>query len=402
MKFSKLSQLILVSSIGLLVATLFSACAITTIDYVFVASSSGIQTFDADASSGALRIGGSTVTTGVNSPVSLAVTPNFDNLYVANAGDKTIVHFDIGLTAGLTQKDTVTLGTTPVSITVNAAGTYLYVVSGTTSATLTSYPLAADGTIGTATSVVLSLPGYTTDTLVPTGVAVLANNAAVYVSLYDQSAYNPNCTLVPPATSCTTSLANPGWIYGFNVASSGALTPATNSPYQAGVKPSALAADPTNRFVYATDYAQNQMIGYTILNTSTLNFMTSGPFRTGDQPSAIAIDPRGLFIYVTNKLDSSVLAYSINLATGTPTSSVNVTGSQVNATDTQPVAVIVDSSLGQFVYTANYLGNSISGFKLNSTSGALTAAQATPYPTGSQPTALVSIPRGNHVVQAVE
>ncbi len=394
MKFSKLSQLLLVSSIGLLVATLFSACAITTIDYVFVASSSGIETFDADATSGALRIGGPAVTTGVSSPVALAVTPNYQNLYVANAGDKTIVHFAIGLTAGLTQKDKVTLGTTPVAITVNAAGSYLYVVSGTTSATLTSYPLSSDGSIGTATSVVLSLPGYAGDTLVPTGVAVLANNAAVYVTLFDQSAYNPN--------GSTTSLANPGWIFGFNVGSGGALTAAVNSPYQAGVKPSALAADPTNRFVYATDFAQNQMIGYTILNGSTLNFMTSGPFRTGDQPSAIVVDPRGLFIYVTNKLNSSVLAYSITLATGTPSSSVNVTGSQVNATDTQPVAVIVDPSLGRFVYTANYLGNSLSGFKLDSTSGALSATQATPYPTGSKPTALVSIPRGNHAVQAVE
>jgi 6-phosphogluconolactonase (cycloisomerase 2 family) len=393
MKFSKLSQLLLVSSIGLLVASLFTACAITTIDYVFVASSSGIETFDADASSGALRTGGAAVTSGVNSPVALAVTPNYQSLYVANAGNKTVVHFAIGMTAGLTQKDTVTLGTTPVSITVNAAGTYLYVVSGTASATLTEYPLASDGTIGAATTVALSLPGYAGDTLVPTGVAVLANNAAVYVSLYDQSAYNPN--------GSTTSLANPGWVFGFNVGTSGALTPAVNSPYQAGVKPSALAADPTNRFVYVTDFAQNQMIGYTILNGSTLNFMTSGPFKTGDQPSAVTIDPRGLFIYVTNKLDSTVLAYSITLATGTPTASVNVTGSQVNATDTQPVAVIVDPSLGRFVYTANYLGNSLSGFKLDSTSGALTATQATPYPTGSKPTALVSIPRGNHVVQAV-
>jgi 6-phosphogluconolactonase (cycloisomerase 2 family) len=393
MKFSKLSQLLLVSSIGLLVASLFTACAITTIDYVFVASSSGIETFDADASSGALRTGGAAVTSGVNSPVALAVTPNYQSLYVANAGNKTVVHFAIGMTAGLTQKDTVTLGTTPVSITVNAAGTYLYVVSGTASATLTEYPLASDGTIGAATTVSLSLPGYAGDTLVPTGVAVLANNAAVYVSLYDQSAYNPN--------GSTTSLANPGWVFGFNVGTSGALTPAVNSPYQAGVKPSALAADPTNRFVYVTDFAQNQMIGYTILNTSTLNFMTSGPFKTGDQPSAITIDPRGFFIYVTNKLDSTVLAYSITLATGTPTASVNVTGSQVNATDTQPVAVIVDPSLGRFVYTANYLGNSLSGFKLDSTSGALTATQATPYPTGSKPTALVSIPRGNHVTQAV-
>ena len=391
MKFSKLSQLLLVSSIGLLVATLFSACAITTIDYVFVASSSGVETFDADASSGALRPGGPTVSTGISSPVALAVTPNYQSLYVANAGNKTIVHFAIGMTAGLTLKDTVTLSAAPVAVAVNAAGTYLYVASG--SASLTSYPLASDGAIGTGTTVQLALPGYAGDTLVPTGVAVLANNAAVYVTLYDRSAYNPGGT--------TTSLANPGWVFGFAVGSGGTLTPTTNSPYQAGVKPSALAADPTNRFIYVTDFAQNQMIGYTILGGSTLNFMPSGPFKTGDQPSSIAIDPRGLFIYVTNKLDSTVLAYSITLATGNPSAAVNVTGSQLNSTDTQPVAAIVDPSLGRFVYTANYLGNSVSGFKLDPTSGALTATQATPYPTGSKPTALVSIPRGNHVTQAV-
>jgi hypothetical protein len=57
MKFSKLSQLFLVSTIGLLVATLLTACAINTIDYVFVANSAGsgtgsagqIQTYDADS-----------------------------------------------------------------------------------------------------------------------------------------------------------------------------------------------------------------------------------------------------------------------------------------------------------------------------------------------------------------
>ena len=41
MKFSKLSQLFLVSSIGLLVATLLTACQLVTIDYVFVSSSAG-------------------------------------------------------------------------------------------------------------------------------------------------------------------------------------------------------------------------------------------------------------------------------------------------------------------------------------------------------------------------
>ena len=43
MKFSKLSQLFLVSSIGLLVATLLTACQLVTIDYVFVASSAGYR-----------------------------------------------------------------------------------------------------------------------------------------------------------------------------------------------------------------------------------------------------------------------------------------------------------------------------------------------------------------------
>ena len=63
MKFSKLSQLFLVSSLGLLVATLLTACAIITIDYVFVASSAGsgtssngqIETYAVDSQSGALR-----------------------------------------------------------------------------------------------------------------------------------------------------------------------------------------------------------------------------------------------------------------------------------------------------------------------------------------------------------
>jgi len=44
MKFNKLSQLFLVSIIGLLVATLLTSCAIVTIDYVFVANSAGSGT----------------------------------------------------------------------------------------------------------------------------------------------------------------------------------------------------------------------------------------------------------------------------------------------------------------------------------------------------------------------
>jgi 6-phosphogluconolactonase (cycloisomerase 2 family) len=399
MKFSKLSQLFLVSVIGLVVATLLTACQIVTIDYVFVANSAGsgassagqIQTYDADSESGALRTGQPTVPSGGSNPVAMAVTSDYANLYVANAGNSSVVHFALDGNGVLTQKDTVTASSTPVSIAVNAAGTYLYVASGTTSATLTAYPLAS-GTLGSASAPVpLTVPGFAGDTIIPTAVTALANNNAVYVTAYDKSAYNPGGT--------TSSTANPGWIFGFTIGSGGALTPTLGSPYKAGVKPSAIAADPTSRFVYATDFASNHMIGYTIQSGSVLNFLINGPFRTGNEPSAIAIDPRGKYIYVANALDSSVSAYVIDLPTGTPSGSANVTGSSINSTDTQPVSILVDAALGRFVYTANHLGDSISGFRLDTDTGAMSFTQATPYPTGANPTAIVSVPHGNHAIQ---
>ena len=347
MKFSKLRQLIPVFSIGLLVAILLTACSLVSIDYVYVASSSGIQTFAVDSRSGALRIVQPTVTSGVSSPVALAATSNYANLYVANQGDSSIVHFAIGLSGELTKKDSVTFGGTPVSLAVNTAGTYLYVVgtcAGTASSpcnqgVLSVYPLSG-GAIGAAASTnALVLPGFTSDKMIPTGVTVLANNGsnilgnALYVSVDDQSAYNPG--------GSTNSSAHPGWIFGFAIGSGGALTPSANSPYEAGVKPTAIASDPADRFVYVTDFASNELIGYTILDGSTLQFMTNGPFKTGNEPTAIALDPRGNFIYVTNALDSTVSAYSILQATGSPTAAINVTGSQYNATDTTPVAITV-------------------------------------------------------------
>jgi 6-phosphogluconolactonase (cycloisomerase 2 family) len=304
-----------------------------------------------------------------------------------------VVHFTVALSGVLTQKDSVTTTFKPVSLAVNAAGTYLYVIGGTSSAQVAVYPLTT-GTIGSlATSMTLAVPGFTADTLVPTGVTVLTNSGVVYVTAYDQSAYNPGGT--------TSSSANPGWVFGYTVGSGGALTAAPGSPWKAGIKPSAIVADPTNRYVYVTDYAQSQLIGFGVQSGSTLDFLINGPFRTGGQPAALVIDPRGKFLYVANSLDSSVSAYAIDLSTGTPSGTANPTGGSTNSTDTQPVAITADPAVGRFLYTANHLGNSISGFILDPTAGTLSLTQATPYPTGAGPTALISIPHGNHSVQSI-
>ena len=153
--------------------------------------------------------------------------------------------------------------------------------------------------------------------------------------------------------------------------------------------------------MYVTDFASNQLIGYGVYSGFTVNFLLNGPFKTGGQPSAVSVDPRGRFMYVSNSLDSTVNAYVIDIQTGTPSAAVNTTGSQTNSTDTQPVAIAIDPALGRFVYTANYLGNSVSGFRLDPTAGTLKQTQATPYPTGVHPSAVALVPHGNHSTHVV-
>jgi len=407
MKFSKLRQLLLVSAIGLVVATFFSGCQLVTIDYLFVATqgttitgsstscpNGEIETYAVDSESGAIRQAKPQVCSGGTAPVALAVSPGYENLYAANQASMNIVHFSVALNGVLTNKDNVTLSTTPVALAVSPDGNTLYAVSGTASATLTAYSLSSGALGSVANQINLTLPSNPTDTIIPTSVRVLANGGAVYVTAYDQSSYNPGGT--------TTSTAIPGWVFGFAIGSGGALTPTPGSPYVAGVKPSALVADPTNRFVYVTDFASNQLIGYGIYSGFQLNYLLNGPYKSGGEPTAISIDPRGKFMYVSDALDSTVTAYVIDLPTGTPSTAVNTTGSQTNNTDTQPVSIGVDPALGRYVYTANYLGNSVSGFRLDPIAGTLTQTQATPYPLhGNNPTALVLVPHGNHALQTV-
>ncbi|WP_058186210.1 lactonase family protein [Terracidiphilus gabretensis] len=397
MKLRKLSQLALASGIGLAVAAALTACQLVTVDYVFLAGSAtttsggAIQTFAVDSQSGALRYannsGTKPVDSGGSSPVALAVDGTYANLYVANQGNNTVVHFTIDGSGNLKNSDSITLPDTPVALAVAPSGSALFVAYGSSSATLAEYSLSS-GTIGSAVALqTLTVPGYEGDTVVPTAVTVMANGAGVYATLYDKSAYNPGGT--------TTSTANPGWVYSFAISSGGGLTATTNSPYRAGVKPSGLAADPANRFLYVVDFASNQMVGFGISSGTTLNYLISGPYKTGNQPSAITIDPRGKFIYVANALDSTVTAYAIDLTTGIPSAAISTTGSSNTSTDTQPNAIVVEPAEARYVYTANTLGNSVSGFRLNTNTGVINQTQDTPYPSEEKPAAIVVIPHGN-------
>jgi 6-phosphogluconolactonase len=214
--------------------------------------------------------------------------------------------------------------------------------------------------------------GASTDIITPTAVNLLASGAFVYVTAYD--------TTVTPAQ---------GYIFAFAVGAGGALTAVPGSPFAAGTHPSAIASDSTSAHVYATDIANGVALGYTVAASGALVPMTSGTggtnkFATGGQPSAIVINPAYPYAYVANSLDSTVTAYSVNNGA--------LTRIATYSTGSQPVAIGIDPSTARFLYTANFLGDTVSGWELSKTDGTLLISQFSPYGSDANPTAVAAIP----------
>lgn len=410
MKLNKSSQLVLVSAAGLLAATLLSACSqftqTLTVDFVYVASSRAagadnygeINIFEINSESGKMRqIPASPIPSGGRYPVSEATSADYQSLFVANQDDNNIVQFVIGTDGKLYPYNTVnTPGIFPLAITANKSNLFVLDTfqpiptcsnAAPCSGSISVIPLLAGGSASSApctASVCLGTPATNSsisaqywaltvasapnDVIVPTGVNVLPSGSFVYVTAYDSS--------VTPRV---------GYVFAFAVGSGGVLTPVAGSPFAAGVLPSSIASDSTGSYLYATDYSRNLIMGYTVsASTGALTPMTSGPFKTGTAPSAIAVNQTFKFAYVTNSTDSTVTAYSMNNGALTPVGTY--------ATGLQPVAMGIDPSTAHFVYTVNFLGDTVSGFLMSQTDGTLLQTQGSPFASNANPTAVAAIP----------
>lgn len=414
MKLNKTRQLALVSTAGLAMALLITACSqftqTLTVDFVYVASTQAaganqygeINVYEINSESGRMRqIPSSPFPSGGREPVAEAVSADYNSLFVANQDDNTIVQFVIGSDGKLYPFYTVnTPGISPVAIAANKSNLFSVAMfeplpTCSTAApcpgAISVFPLSAGGSASGAPCAAtvcigspainpslnanywsLVLPASPSDVIVPTGVNVLASGAEVYVSAYDSS--------VSPSV---------GYVFGFAVGTGGVLTPLAGSPYQAGVQPSAIASDSTSTYVYVTDHASSDVLGFTVGASGDLTAMTGGTggtnqFPAGNQPSAIVVDPSYPYAYVTNALDSTVTAYSIN------NGALSAMGNY--ATGTQPVAIGIDPSTNRFLFTANFLDNNVSGFQLSPSDGSLLVSQFSPYGSNPRPVAVAAIP----------
>lgn len=399
MKFRKIGQTLLASAVSLGLVLGVTACNLTyTIDFIYVTSSKGatgsIDAFKVDNQSGALTpVLGSPFLTSYRNPVAEVVSPDYKNLYVVFRDDNKIVRYAVGSDGKIYPQDTVdTPGGFPVSVAINAGGTYLYVVdtyqpnftdANPGPGALVVYPLDKSGKIGAP---IVNNSGKTSLNYFPLGmnakgVAVLPNGNAVY------------------ALSSNNGL---GSIYAYSVGSGGALTPLGSGTFPAGVAPNSVAIDPLGHFLYATDGAANQIIGYQIASSNQLLPMTNGPFRTDTLPAAITIDPRGKFLYVATATSGTVGAYAIDLASGTPTQAGTGGYPTKGAAGNVPTCIVIDPAIARFVYTPNFLDNTLAAFELEPHGGTLVGVQNMPFNTKPQPTCVAAVPHGNHAIQVVQ
>jgi 6-phosphogluconolactonase (cycloisomerase 2 family) len=397
--------LLLVAAASLAVASLITACETLTVDFVFVASTRAagannygeIDVFEINSESGRMRqIPTSPFPSEGRNPVAEAVSADDQNLFVVNHDDNTIVQFIIGNDGKLYPYNTVnTPGIFPLAIATSKSNVFvvdtyqplpLCSPADPCSGSIAVYPLTAAtsstpiglGTAATNPAVnaqywPLTLTGANAShVIVPTAVNVSASGAYVYVTAYDSS--------VTPSA---------GYVFGFSVGSGGALTAVPGSPFAAGIQPSAIASDAKSAFVYVTDSVRGNVLGYSVSATTgtagALTALSGSPYPAGNDPTGVVVDPSYAYAYVSNSTDATVTAYSMS-STGVLT--------RINsyATGLQPVAIGIDPSTNHFLFTVNFLDNTVSDFELSTTAGTLLDAQFSPFPTNAQPVAAAAIP----------
>lgn len=403
-----LGQLLVVSAAGLGAAGLMTACSqltqTLTVDFVYVASAKAagpdnygeIDVFEVNSQSGRMRqIPSSPFPSAGRNPVAEAVSPDNANLYVVNQDDNSIVQFAIGSDGKLYPQNTVnTPGVFPLSVsqannTLFVADTYqpLSTCSPASpcSGSIAVFPILAKSTSVPAGKLMtgatinscngleylpLTLPGAASHVIAPTGVNATANGN-LFVSAIDTTSKTGYLfAYAVSTTDCGNAAPNP------------VLTPLPGSPYPTGIHPSSVASDPSGNYVFVTDLNAANIQAYSVSATG-LSSVGGSPFPTGSQPASIAIDATGKFAFVAESQDSTVSTYAINNGV------LSRAGS--SATGLQPVAVGIEPRLNKYVYTANFLGNNVSGFALNQ-DGSLLNTQFSPFASNANPTAVAAIP----------
>jgi 6-phosphogluconolactonase (cycloisomerase 2 family) len=187
--------------------------------------------------------------------------------------------------------------------------------------------------------------------------------------------------------------------YAINTGS-GQLTTTQNTEFVTGAASiSAIGSDASTRYVYILDPVSNEIWYYTIGSQGLLQAVTTSPTSNGQStsgnPVQLTSDSKSKFLFIANAGPTS--------SVGQPNSQISVYNIASNGalqrvpespfgTGSNPQSIVVDPS-NQYLYTADYGSNTITGHALNPDTGDLTNMRnKTTFPTIGNPTWFVVDP----------
>ena len=193
--------------------------------------------------------------------------------------------------------------------------------------------------------------------------------------------------------TAATADQNTVFVYALN-ATSGQLTLTQNAPLQTGAQ-SISAINGNTKYVYILDPVANMVRPFTVGTNGSLQSQTNGPINNGNNsragnPVQLTVDSSGKFLYVANagpasgisNPSSDISAYTID-ASGTL---ANVAGSPFGTSASGATCIFQDPSK-QYIYTAGFDSNKISGALFDPNSGVLAPLRkGTDFATVGNPT----------------
>ena len=191
----------------------------------------------------------------------------------------------------------------------------------------------------------------------------------------------------------------------------GILTPVSGSPFQLVSGVSALATDPSSRFLYGS--SGTDVFAFTINpTTGALTAVPGSPFSTGtlSDPLSLAVDSTGKFLYVADfqgdgsPSGNNIAEFSINASTGA-LAPIPQGACSVPSTGGLPTALVADPT-AQFIFVSSIAGGGaiVCSFSINS-QGVLEPVTGSPVslatdPLNTDPRAAAVDPSGKFVYLA--
>jgi 6-phosphogluconolactonase (cycloisomerase 2 family) len=154
-----------------------------------------------------------------------------------------------------------------------------------------------------------------------------------------------------------------------------------------GHNPASITIDPSHKYAYVTNTADDTISQYVIQSDGTLAPNSPATVATGNGPWALAVSPSGNFVYVVNSTDATISLFNVNSSGALSPAAAGPFG-----TGNTPWNVTLSPD-GKYAYVANHGnappgGQTMSQYAIDASTGVLTplnpatVTTAFPYPTG--------------------